>query len=125
MQINRGDIVFNSSGKPGVVLDRDKLTRKLQVENQGEQYQKTRKHGFINGLTSQDREQFYQIMDKIKSHEDPRERVSVMAVKIHELEQDPRNLSLVRYLKAEQAHTMFSKRIEPRVYSLDEVKATA
>ena len=125
MKIHPGDIVFNPKGKPGVVLDRDQVTRRLKVENQGEKYQKARKYGFINGLSGQDREQFYRIMDEIKSHEDPRTRVTEMAGKIQELEKDPRNLSLVKYLKAEQAHTMFMKRIEPQTYSLDEVKATA
>ncbi len=125
MQINRGDIVFSSLGRPGVVLDRDNVTRKLTVENQGEKYQVARQYGFINGLSVQERERFYQIMDNIKSQEDPKLRVSAMASQIQELEQDPRNQSLVRYLKAEQAHIMFTKGIEPRVFNIDEVKATA
>ena len=122
MKVLPGDIVYGPGGKPGIVQKRDSLTGKLTVENQGPEYQKARKYGFINGLPGPERAQYQAIIDKVREHEDPKMRISALSTQIDELKDDPRNHRLVRYLESEMAHIMFSEEISPRTYKLDEEK---
>jgi hypothetical protein len=122
MKIQKGDVVFGPQGRPGIVLDRDQVTRKLSVENQGEQYQNARKYGFVNGIDPQERVRFYEILDRVRTHEEPEARLAELGKAIDELSADPRNMQLVKYLEAEKAHLMYSEGIAPRVYTLDESK---
>lgn len=125
MKIQNGDIVYSSKGKPGLAIGREELSNKLIVENQGEGYEKARKYGFINGMKPSERADFVKIIDKVKAMEDPKDRVSEIVSQIKELSADPKNMQLVRYLEAEQAHIMFNEGISPRTYSIDEMKVTA
>lgn len=122
MKVVPGDVVFGSGGVPGVVQKRDSLTGKLTVENQGPEYQATRKYGFINGLPDQERIKFREIIDRVREMDDPAMRVAELSVQIDDLAKDPRNQRLVRYLESEKAHIMFSEAISPRSYTLDEAK---
>lgn len=122
MKIQKGDVVFGPMGRPGLVQGRDEKTSALQVDNQGPAYQDTRKLGFVNGMKPLEREAFTKIMKDVKESESFAERIEMLTVAIDELNKDPTNLQLVRYLESEKAHLMFSSGITPRIYTVDEAK---
>ena len=124
MKIQRGDVVFNQAGRPGVVMGRDELSGSLNVEANGENYEKARKYGFVNGMAPEVREQFQSIVDDVRQFKTTPERVKALMEKIGVLEQDPRNFRLVRYLRAEQAHMMYTDGITPNEYKIDEQELT-
>jgi hypothetical protein len=122
MRIFKGDTVFNARGKPAVVLDRNGITGELKVEGQGPTFENTRKHGFINGMSVEDRASFNKIVGDIAKIEDPTTRVREYAKHIDLLKDDPKNRFLVKYLTAEQAHLMYSENITQGTYSMWESK---
>ncbi len=121
--IKTGDVVFYGHGKPAVVkgrvennnddliLDRDTETIAAQI-----------RHGYLNGMSEQVREEFNSIVDKVKENSDPNERVNGLVAKLEEIEQDPTKQSLVKYIKAELSHVMNTHRITTRTYTVPEVK---
>jgi hypothetical protein len=123
VSIRIGDAVFVRSGLPTTVKGRDDLTGKLSLELDPATVKDEHRHGYINGLSPENRQSLYEILDKVKADSsDPAERVEVMRQKVEELEQDPRNLHLTRYLKAEMVHIMNTYGIRPREYSIYESK---
>jgi hypothetical protein len=123
MNIRPGDAVFLRSGEPGIVKDRNEITGKLKVDSDLQRVKQDMRHGFINGLTPEQREVFNTILDEVKgSTEDPGERVTILNAKVKELEQDPKLFGLTRYVKAEMVHIMNSNNIKPREYSVQEAK---
>lgn len=122
MRIFKGDTVFNARGKPAVVLDRNAITGELKVEGKGENFEKARKHGFINGMSLEDRDTFNKIVDDLEKIKDPTARVREYAKHIELLKDDPKNRFLVKYLTAEQAHLMYSENITQGQYTMWESK---
>lgn len=123
MDIRNGDAVFLRSGEPGIVRDRDPVTGKLQIDSDITSIKKDMRHGYINGLSVDQRSALNEILDTVKSAtEDPAERVSQLDAKAKELELDPKNLGLTSYVKAEMVHIMNSHGIKPREYSVHEAK---
>lgn len=123
MDIRNGDAVFLRSGEPGVVRDRDPATGKLKIDSETAAVKTDMRHGYINGLSSEQRTELYEILDTVKSStEDPIERISQLDAKTKELEQDPQKIGLTSYVKAEMVHIMNSNGIKPREYSIHEAK---
>lgn len=123
MDIRNGDAVFLRTGEPGIVRDRNEVTGKLKVDTDVKAVKTDMRHGYINGLTGEQREQFNAILDEVKaSTEDPTERISKLDTKVKELEMDPHQLGLSRYVRAEMVHIMNSNGIKPREYSVQESK---
>ncbi len=121
--IRTGDAVFIRSGNPGIVKGRDERTGKLELNTELATVQKDMRHGYINGLQVADREKLNEILDTVKGDSmEPRERVDTLQARISELEEDPKHLPLVRYLRAEMTHIMNSHQIQPRQYSAHETK---
>ena len=121
MSFSVGDIVFSKSGQPGVVKKRDAVTGDLDVETSGKEFEKTRLRGFVNGLSINDRRQFSKVLDDVRQIKDPNEKIAKLQSRIAELNEDPRNFQLVRYLNAELSHIRFSENIMPNQYVIDEV----
>lgn len=119
MSMRIGDTFFDHLGRPGLVTGRDDRNR-LQVETKGENYDKARGRGFINGLEAEQRQQFNEVMDQIFALKDPREKVGKLSEKIDELKNDPRNFVVTRYLESELTHLMNTEGIQPKVYLVDE-----
>ncbi len=117
-----GDSFFNRDGYPGVILGREQKTEALIVEKEGPNFDKTRKLGYINGLSPQERGEFESIITEMRERQDPRERVSWLHDKIDTMKMDPKQQVLTRYLEGEMAHIMNSEGISPRVYTIDETK---
>lgn len=123
MSIRVGDAVFIRSGIPTTVKDRDGLTGKLSLEADPEKVKEDHRHGYVNGMTVETRRDLYAILDQVKAESaDPAERIEKMRLKLEELDQDPRNLHLSRYLKAEMVHIMNTHNIRPREYTMFENK---
>lgn len=123
MRIGIGDAVFTRTGDPGVVKGRNTETGVLNLETNLGKVQEQMRHGYINGLTPEKREELYNILDKVKENKDPAARVQELGQKLTELEVDPRNHVLTRYVKAEMLFVMNAHNIRPTNFSVDEAKA--
>ena len=123
MDIRNGDAVFLRSGEPGIVKDRNQATGKLKVDTDNQTVKREMRHGYLNGLTDPQRAELNEILDTVKNtSEDPAERISALETKVRELESDPRQMGLSKYVKAEMVHIMNSNGIKPREYSVQESK---
>jgi hypothetical protein len=123
MALRVGDTAFIRGGTPVTVKDHDPISRQLLLESDPNVVREQTRHGYLNGLSPEVRQQFYEILDEVKGNtEDPTERINTLSAKLFELEQDPRNLQLTRYLRAEMNHIMNTYNIRPREYAMDESK---
>lgn len=123
MSIRVGDNAFIRGGLPSTVKGRDPLNGKLNLELDPAIVKEDTRHGYLNGLNQETRDELYQILDQVKADTtDPGERIEKMRLKLDELDQDPRNLNLSRYLKAEMVHIMNTYNIRPREYTMYESK---
>ncbi len=123
MDIRNGDAVFLRSGEPGIVKDRSSVTGKLTVDTDNQSVKREMRHGYLNGLSDTQRVELNQILDSVKSStEDPNERIVVLESKVRELEGDPKQIGLSKYVKAEMVHIMNSNGIKPREYAVQESK---
>lgn len=119
MSTRIGDAVFFPSGKPGVVTNRTPETGKVTVEAQPDFVRNSLRNGYINGLSIPQRQEFMAFMDKVKETPDPELRMEQLQAKINELNTDPRNHVLTRYLTGEMAHIMYTADIKPKTYEVD------
>jgi|LauGreDrversion4_2_1035121.scaffolds.fasta_scaffold05905_5 hypothetical protein len=122
MSIRIGDAVFLRSGQPAIVKDRLPSSGELVLENDQKAVQQAFRHGYINGMNPETRASLTEILDRIKDEsKDPAERVTAMQAKLTELDQDPRNRDLSRYLRSEMMHLMNTYNIKPREFKLDDI----
>jgi hypothetical protein len=123
MTVRIGDGIFVSGGVAAVVRERDPISGRLTVERETKAVQHDLRHGFINGLSVEERQQFDAVLDDIKGDSTaPAERVAALRAKLDELEQDPHNLKLTQYLKSEMLHLMNTFNIKPKTYTVFETK---
>ncbi len=120
MRVNPGDTVYDAKGRPGVVVKTDPLTGQIEAEKSGEQFEKTRRLGFINGLNPSDRNAFREVMTEMRAIKDPEKRIAAFSQKLAEVEADPSKLHLARYLRAERSHLMFSSGVYPKSFTVDD-----
>ena len=126
MSVKIGGPIFNNKGMPGIVIDRDQKTAELVVDRGQESFEKATRHGFLLGMDSKMRDDFNDVMDRIKSLKEPKEKVLALQTKIHELRTDEptkEGLRLSRYLESELFHVMSTYRYEPRIYRVSEDRA--
>ncbi|MEN9836165.1 MAG: hypothetical protein RL011_2358 [Pseudomonadota bacterium] len=122
MSIRIGDAVFLRSGQPAIVKDRLPSSGELVLEKDQKAVQQAFRHGYINGMNPETRASLTEILDRIKDEtKDPAERVTAMQAKLTELDQDPRNRDLSRYLRSEMMHLMNTYNIKPREFKLDDI----
>lgn len=118
MRFNTGDIVFTPDGRPALVTGR-KETGHIVVDRKGEKLDKARKNGIINGLSSQDRQKFNEVVNKAKEQPAPENRVKEIQAKVDEIDGKPKNWILKRYLNGEMAYIMNSERVHPQTFDID------
>ncbi len=124
MSIRVGDTVFIKSGHAAIVKGRSTDTGQLELKVDTPEVQHDTRHGVINGMTPDARKELYEILDQVKEATSvPSERVDQMRDKILELEKDPRNFVLAKYLRAEMGHLINTHNIKPKEYSVYESKA--
>ncbi|MCX6131258.1 MAG: hypothetical protein NTX25_19635 [Proteobacteria bacterium] len=122
MGLKVGDSFFNREGYPGFITGRDKASSALIVEKEGENFERSRRLGYVNGLNPQEREKYDSIMSEMRKRPEAVDRVNWLHDKLDTLSQDPKQQVLTRYLEGEMAHIMNSEGISPRSYTLDETK---
>ncbi len=122
MTLRIGDSVFSRDGKPAVVIDRDEASAKLKLSTKKSETNNSTRHGYINGLSEVNRESFNSIMDDFKEIEDPKERATEMRSKLTELEADPRNHRIAKYVRSELMHLMNTYRIKPTNFTVDSAR---
>lgn len=123
MNIRNGDAVFLRNGEPGIVKDRNPADGKLTIDTNNETVKREMRHGYLNGLTDNQRVELNTILDTVKTTtEDPTERITALESKVRELESDPRQIGISKYVKAEMVHMMNSHGIKPKEYSVQENK---
>ncbi len=124
MPVRVGDAVFIRSGIPATVKARDDTSGQLTLESDTAKVQNDMRHGYLNGLSPESRKQLYDILDEVKENStQPGDRVEAMRQRLEELQKDPRNLTVSRYLQAEMVHLMNTYSIRPKEYSIHESKA--
>lgn len=115
-----GDTVFSQSGKPGVIVGRTEDQQRIKVEREGERFEKTRKHGYINGLSGEEKSRYESIVSEVQEIEGAKDKVSALKGHLDELKTNPKNMRLAKYVEADLAHTMISHGLHPKVYESDE-----
>lgn len=122
MSYQLGDIVFSRNGKPGVVLDRNAVDQSLVVQEEGEEYENSRKYGYINGLSPSERRDYQVIIDEARQHKSADLRVETLRKKIEEMKFDPSKHVLRRYLESEMGHIINSEGVKVETYTVEESK---
>lgn len=120
MRIQQGDIIFDHKGRAGVVLGRNPENGEIKLQIKGEEYEKARARGVINGLKEGDRQKFDEVVDEVNKIEDAHEKIRVLREKIDVISQDPRNFAVTRYLEGQLVHTMTTKGIKPNEFTINE-----
>lgn len=123
MSIRVRDAVFLRAGQPAIVRERDPVSGQLKLDTSLKAVQHEMRHGYLNGIAPEQRDVLYEMLDDIKSRsDDPSKRVDFLREKLSELEKNPQNFQLTRYVRAELAHLMNTYDIRPRLYSVGEDK---
>lgn len=119
MSFRVGDAVFGVNGIPGVVKSQDKVTGDVEVDVERSEVEKVHKHGYINGLSQNERKNFFSHLEEVENIEDQHKKIEAMRDKIKELKQDPKQIKMVRYLESQLYHFMSSSNISPRMYTME------
>ena len=107
------------SGDPLTVLERDSATGITKLDREPGNVKHNSRHGYINGLSRENRKIFNEILDDIKaSTADPEERIQKLRDHLNEIEGDPRQLILARYLRSEMVHIMNSHGLKPKEFTM-------
>ena len=123
MSYRVGDTVFTQSAAPATIIARDEHVGIAKYDKDFNAFQVSARHGVLNGLEQESREQFNAIMDEVTQNKDNELRVETLRNKIEELSLDPKNFRLTQYLDGEVKHLMNVKGVKPRFFSIDESKA--
>lgn len=124
MGLQIGDRVFSRDGRPGLVVGRDKSSKTIEVEQQGEAEKSSRKYGYVRGLAPQDRVVYEKAIDEVRQHNSTDERIDALQKKIDELNQDPSKFVLKRYLESELGHILNSEDKLLSNYEVDQDKVS-
>ena len=71
----------------------------VEVEKEGERFNKTRRIGYINGLNKQDRTDFNEVVKEVREQETPKDRLEYLQKTIADIGDDPKKRILKRYLE--------------------------
>jgi hypothetical protein len=115
-----GDTVFLSKGDPAKVAGRSDAKGTVVLDRDFESTRQNTRHGLINGIDPARRQEFLGIMDAVKQHKEPEQRVEELQRKIDELQVDPKNLQFVKYLESEKNHIINVTGYRPRMFSTDD-----
>ena len=124
MTIRIGDTAFIKQGHAAIVKGRVQDTGQLELKVDTPEVQRDTRHGILNALTPEVRKELYAILDQVKADTQvPGERLDQIREKLTEVEKDPRNFVLAKYLRAEMGHLINTHNIKPKEYSVYESKA--
>lgn len=120
-----GDVVFSGRGGPQLVEARDPTNGKVTVNANAKDVDRSHRHGYLNGLEPEHREQFNEVMDEVRLARDPKERVEILQRRILSLPQDSTGRVVAKYLSAEMVHIMNSHGVTPDRYVAYETEILA
>ncbi len=124
MSIRIGDSVFIRNGTLAVVKGRDELSGSLNLDSDLKVVQDQTRNGIVNGLNEDTRARLNEIIDGAKDEsKDPKERVEKLSGILSELDKDPAQQTLARYVRGEMHFLMNTFNIKPREFSIHESKA--
>lgn len=115
------DVLFlgNRGGLPAIVSKTDKQADSYTLETDAAKLKKFHRHGFINGLSAEDKVTFNQILDDFKEDTDePRVKIEGLKDKIEDLQTSEQNKKLAEYLQGELFHMMRKHDIHPKTYQI-------
>jgi hypothetical protein len=122
MSFKIGDTLFTQNASPATVVGHDPNKSTVTYDRDFNAFQVNTRHGLINGMAPDARQQFQKIMDEVFANQDNDQRVEMLQSKIEELKVDPRNFKMVQYLDGECRHLMNVKGVRPRYYTTEEFK---
>ncbi|MEY4631148.1 MAG: hypothetical protein RIQ81_1268 [Pseudomonadota bacterium] len=119
MTMKVGDSVFLPRGETAVVTEHDKHLSTFKISADPAFSAHIRRHGYINGMTPEQRTSLMTLMDRVKEIEDPQSKVQEIRTKLEELRADPRQWQMARYVESELAHVMNVYGVKPTSYTSD------
>jgi hypothetical protein len=122
MSFRVGDTVFLSHGTAAEVIGRDPGKGTVVLDRETAAVRHNTRHGYLNGIAPERREEFLSIMDAVKEFSEPKKRVEELQKRIDALLSDPRNMMFVKYLESERNHIINTSGYMPRFYGTDDAK---
>ena len=119
MTMKVGDTVFLPRGQTAVVTEQDKHLSTFKLSADPAVAAEIRRHGYINGMSLEQRSSLMTLMDRVKEIQDPDQKVQEIRTKLEELRADPRQWQMARYVESELAHVMNVFGIKPTTYTAD------
>jgi hypothetical protein len=116
MALKLGSVTFSINGAPGVIKNLDQERKEYTIDTDREAVRKIHRHGYINGLSVEERESFNKVVDEVSAVEDPKEKIEKMQKIVEESRLDSKNLRMTRYLESELFHQMQILNLSPRYF---------
>jgi hypothetical protein len=116
MALKIGSATFSINGTPGVVASQDDVKAEYVIDTDREAVRKIHKHGYINGLSMEERVDFNKAIDDIIEIQDPKEKIDELAKVVEESRSDPKKFRMTRYLESELFHQMQINNLSPRYF---------
>lgn len=119
MSLRVGDTMFLPRGETAVITDFDRNSNSFKVSAEPGLNKESRRHGYINGISQEDRSNLMNLMDRVREIDDPKERIGELRKKLDELSTDPHQWQMARYVESEMAHMMNMFGIKPTTYTTE------
>lgn len=118
-----GDLVQKSGmyTEPGVVVEK-KPNGTVVVDTEPLSINKYHRYTNTTGLAEDEKMKFNQILDKIYQNENDVDKLNDIQNEIDSLKGDPKNKSIVQYLRNTQADLIRKTQKLPRTYNWDEAQ---
>ena len=75
MSLRVGDTMFLPRGETAVITDFDRNSNSFKVSSEAGLNKESRRHGYINGISKEDRSSLMNLLDRVKEIDDPKERI--------------------------------------------------
>lgn len=118
MGLTIGDAIFDSGGRPGVLVKKDPITGDYKGDLKPETVKKNHRHGYINGLAKEERSEFLRLMDEVSEAEKPEDKIMLLKERIDKLMEDPKKSHMMGYLESELSHIMNTYNVKPRYFNI-------
>lgn len=119
MSLRVGDTMFLPRGETAVITDFDRNSNSFKVSAEAGLNKESRRHGYINGISKEDRSSLMNLLDRVQQIDDPKERIGELRKKLDELSTDPHQWQMARYVESEMAHMMNMFGIKPTTYTAE------
>jgi hypothetical protein len=118
MSLKIGDSAFQSNGRVSIIRNIDPISGQLELDQSREATTTELRHGYLNGLSEDERKVFNDTLDAVRGSEQTEEKVKMMSESIESLRQDPKNYRIVQYLQSQMSHIIQSEGYRPKIYSV-------